>query len=471
MQNSIILLLVLTIFFSCAEDTDITVPRNLQEYIEVNFDDDLGEVIAYAGNADNNENLTYIFYYPVTGASDIRYYEADSVNVNPNDFKNYRRKNVPVTPLFGGVLKRFSRQDSKEGWGLVTYVLQGKLHKSNPIRFKNKSVRTTWSNKVSISYPSPLEPKFIWSDFGKENEIYFQVVSDEDTENDEEKFLSGTYTLDTSFQYGNNSNVVLAINETETTVDLVEDKEYTFTMMGISQDNWINVIVEETFVPRNLQEYLTIHNNKTLETTFAFGAKDATNNNLVYLYYYPLVGATEFRYYETENVDVDPTDFSNYNRKKITNQAVFGGKLRRYSRTTTQEKWAITTYIIGNTLYKSEPVKIQHITKPTKPITGTTDALSINFSQPLQPVFTWTDGETEGNVSYFQVFTSNTDEFLSGVFTTLKTIQYGDFEGLETINTEKPPALILEDNYKFTVFGLDPHNWANLNIQQSFEAK
>jgi len=471
MQNSISLLLVLILFFSCAEDTDIVVPRNLQEYIALNSDGDLGEVIACAGSASGNENLTYVFYYPVTGASDIRYYEADSLNVDPNNFINYRRIELPVTPLFGGTLERFSRQDSKESWGLVTYVLDGKLHKSNPIRFKNKSSKTTWSSEVSITYPTPLEPKFTWTDFGKVNAIYFQVISDEDTEDDEDKFLSGTYTNETNFQYLNNSNVVLTINETAPPIDLVEDTEYKFTMMGISEDNWINSIVEETFVPRNLQEYVTIHNTKTSATTFAFGAKDATNTNLFYLYYYPLNGATELRYYETENIDVDPTNLSNYNRKKISDEAVFGGKLRRYSRTSSKDRWAIVTYIIGNTLYTSEPVKIQHKTKPTEFITGETDALTINFSEPLQPVFTWTDGKIDENVSYFQVFTDNADAFLSGIFTTSKTVQYGNLEGLETINTETPAALMLEDTYKFVVFGLSSGNWANLIIQKSFEAQ
>ena len=78
--------------FSCTEDNDITVPRNLQEYIDSSSTEGLGEVIACAASAEGSTSLSYIFYYPEEGATDIRYYEADSLDVDETDFSKYRRQ-------------------------------------------------------------------------------------------------------------------------------------------------------------------------------------------------------------------------------------------------------------------------------------------------------------------------------------------------------------------------------------------
>ncbi|MDP5105636.1 MAG: hypothetical protein NWQ31_05635 [Polaribacter sp.] len=231
-------------FFSCSEDSDITTPRNLQEYIDANSNRELDEVIACAANADANLALSYIFYYPVAGASQVRYYETDGIDgVDENDFTNYRREILSETDVFGGKLSMFSRSSATESWCIVTFLTDGKLHKSNPIRLKNATNPTTWKEEVSIEYPETLKPKFSWSDFGiTDNAIYFQVIADADAD-----FMSGTYTYDAYFQYNNVSNVVLNIN-TATPADLVLDTTYIFTLMAVSEDNWVNLVIEKSFV-------------------------------------------------------------------------------------------------------------------------------------------------------------------------------------------------------------------------------
>ena len=450
---------------SCTEDNDVTVPRNLQEYLDTSSDSNLGEVIACAANANGNTSLTYVFYYPEEGATDIRYYEADSLNIDENDFSKYRRKNLTIQDVFGGKLQRFSRSGADENWCLVTYQLNGKLHKSNLIRLKNQTKSTGWTNQVDIEFTETTKPKFTWSDFGvTDNAIYFNVIS----EAEESKFISGTYTYDKYFQYFDTSNVVLNINVPETPDDLVEDTEYVFTMMAVSTDNWVNTVIQESFIPRNLQEYLDINATKKIENTLAFGASSSASQSTSYVYYYPLIGASDFRYYETDNVTVDETDFNNYKRKNFTDAAVFGGKLRRYSRTDDAETWAIVTYVIDDTLYKSDPIKIKNQTKPTEWISDVT----IDYPQTLMPKFTWTDGNILENVQYLQMIVDSEDSFLSGTFTTEKTFQYYNNANVSSfIHTETPPALILDAQYNFTLMGLSNDNWVNLVIQKSFTAE
>jgi hypothetical protein len=232
-------------FFSCSEDNDITVPRNLQEYIAANASRELDTVLAFGANADANLGLSYIFYYPTEGATEIKYFETDSTSVNETDFSNYKREILSETDVFGGKLKRFSRSSSEEAWCVVTYFTAGKLHTSQPIRLKNATNPTTWEEEVTIEYPTTLEPKFTWSDFGIiDNDIYFQVLTDE-----EDAFISGIYTRDNFFQYYDTSNTDqnLVINTTPPPA-LVVGNTYNFTLMAISKDNWVNLVIQNSFV-------------------------------------------------------------------------------------------------------------------------------------------------------------------------------------------------------------------------------
>lgn len=469
MDFKLFLISVFASFFllSCSEDNDISVSRNLQEYIDSSSTKDLGEVIAFAASASGSNSLSYIFYYPEKGATDIRYYEADSLEVDENDFSNYKRKILAVEDVFGGRLERFSRSNSEENWCLITYEVNGKLHKSNPIRLKNLTKPTSWTDKVTIEFPDKLTPKFIWTDQGiTGNEIYFQVISEEE----DETFLSGTFTYDTFLEYLDTTNVVADINEEETPERLLEDKEYLFTMMGISEDNWVNLVIQETFIPRNLEEYLEVNKTKTIEVAKAFAASAPSSVSLSYIYYYPLIGTSDMRYYETESTSVDENDFSKYRRKNLSDEAVFGGKLRRYSRTSSESSWGIVTFVIGDILYKSNPIKIKIDEKPTEWFTD--ENVTIDTKERLKPTFTWIDGSHNENESYFQVFTDNNSDFLSGTFTVDKTFQYYNVSNTTSnINTETPPELIFDAEYKLTVMGLSADNWVNLMIQQSFTAE
>ena len=61
-KNFLIAVFVSFFLFSCTEDNDITVPRNLQEYIDATSSNDLGEVIACAASVSGSSDVSYIFY-------------------------------------------------------------------------------------------------------------------------------------------------------------------------------------------------------------------------------------------------------------------------------------------------------------------------------------------------------------------------------------------------------------------------
>ena len=86
-------------------------------------------------------------------------------------------------------------------------------------------------------------PIFSWEDgIIKENAIFFEVISEA---NDE--LLSGTYTFERHFQYYILDNVVLNITEEEPPI-LQANTPYNFTLMGVSEDNWVNLFIQRGFI-------------------------------------------------------------------------------------------------------------------------------------------------------------------------------------------------------------------------------
>ena len=235
-------LLVLLFCISCTKDKVFLAPQNLQEYLNLNSGLIADEVIACAASDEFDTSISYIFYYPVVGATEIQYFETETTAVNEKDFSLYKRRNLPKEGVFNGYLERYVRNDVKEVWSIVTYKTNGKLHKSNPIRLKHQTKSTEWTDQVAIDFTQSTSPKFTWQDgVYKENAIYFQVISD--IRND---LLSGTYTYDKWFQYYVLDNVVLNVT-TEKPPTLKVGSEYNFTLMGVSLDNWVNLIIVKRF--------------------------------------------------------------------------------------------------------------------------------------------------------------------------------------------------------------------------------
>lgn len=241
-KNTLLLMVTIVVFFSCSEKEQIIEFHNLQEYLASHNDKQLDEVIACAASKEANNEVSFVFYYPIEGAYNIQYFETQNTNNAKNDFTLYTRIALEKEPVFNGYLERFIRNGATESWCVVTYETEGKVHVSNPIRLKNATKPTEWSNTISIDKTTPLMPEFVWQD-GEvdENVIYFQVLSEANND-----FVSGTYTFDQSFQFYNLDNVVLNITTASNPI-LTKDETYQFTMMGVSEDNWVNLVIQNTF--------------------------------------------------------------------------------------------------------------------------------------------------------------------------------------------------------------------------------
>lgn len=245
----LIFIIILSFTLGCTKDRLPDLNESiLADYIASHENLELDELIACAGGdptgfLGETDFPTSIFFYPIEGAYDFRYFESELIDA-PDDFTNYIRKDLEDIPVFNGYLRRFLNPSfDGEKQGIVTYRTPGKLHVCNPIRQKTNNKATEINPSLVQIEENGVHPTFNWQDgLIDENAIYFQVISDA-----EGNLISGTYTFDQSFTFYELDNVVLNITDSTSTPTLQPDQTYRFTMMGVSLDNWVNLLIEKDF--------------------------------------------------------------------------------------------------------------------------------------------------------------------------------------------------------------------------------
>lgn len=250
MKGQIILLALFLVYLSAC-DQDDSPSSTLLSYIQGSglalVKDDLIACAASGENesSDDQEEQISIFFYPEGKAHTFKYFETSYDVVDPDDYTFYTEKILVDVPVFNGYLRRFQRVENETPiWCLVTFIKNGDLHISNPIKLKSPDLSTEFnSSLLRIDSDEKLSPSFSWDDgSSKENEIYFHVISDA-----EGNLISGTYTFEKQFQFYNLDNVVLNIREIMPIPALDPESTYTITIMGVSIDNWVNLIIEKNF--------------------------------------------------------------------------------------------------------------------------------------------------------------------------------------------------------------------------------
>lgn len=231
---------------------------------------------------------------------------------------------------------------------------------------------------------------------------------------------------------------------------------------------------DDTPNDNSLQAY--INNNSSLVTVNQLiacasgGQPDifTSTTNPISVFFLPEGNATNFRYFETENIEVDNSDFSKYHKVDLNHVSIFGGFLRYFERVPLQnERWSIVTFEDGNELHYSNPIRLKFSEKPTE---LNNSLLTFDQSQNLSPIFTWQDGIIDENVIYFHAITDGNGDLLSGTYTTDRTWQFYDLSNvvLNIRDVTPVPALFPNQQYQYTMLAVSIDNWVNLIIQHEF---
>lgn len=184
-----------------------------------------------------------VFFYPQDETRSFRYFKTKNLEADPNDFSQYKEiKELKSEEVFNGALRKFKVDEKKEHWGIVTYLVADSLRISDPIKIQQSSRKTEKDESLVTYVADGVNPQFSWVDGTyAENVIYFQVISSLDGD-----LISGTYTEDKFFQFYDLSNVVINITPTFNPT-LTSKQTFNFTLMSVSEDNWVNVAVNKEF--------------------------------------------------------------------------------------------------------------------------------------------------------------------------------------------------------------------------------
>lgn len=245
----ILFVLVLTGLLGCDSSDPESTVRTLDDVVSESVLPASDQLIACAGGGEQDDQLRpgspiSVYFYPIEGATSFRYFETATIQVNPDDLTAYQEVDLEDAPFFNGYLWRFLNIPlNEERWARVVFQTDDSLHVSNAIRLKYPVKPTLYdSSRVTVESNGTM-PSFSWETVNDETDaIYFQVVADRNG-----NLISGTYTFEKSFTFYDLGNVVLNIRDVSPPPQLDIDTEYTFTLMTVSRDNWVNLIAQRSF--------------------------------------------------------------------------------------------------------------------------------------------------------------------------------------------------------------------------------
>lgn len=185
-----------------------------------------------------------VYFYPTEGASNFKYFETSTIEDDPDDMSLFQEVPLADEPFFNGYLWRFLNVPlQEERWARVVFETGDSLHVSNAIRLKYPVKPTLYDSTQVIVESDGVNPAFRWPGVDDQTDaIYFQVVSDRNG-----NLISGTYTFEKTFTFYDLSNVVLNIRDVSPPPMLDINTDYTFTLMTVSRDNWVNLIAQRSF--------------------------------------------------------------------------------------------------------------------------------------------------------------------------------------------------------------------------------
>ena len=198
---------------------------------------------AFAANDQSNDDLTNIYSVVENGATDIKFYESDTPNINPQNFYRYKLMETQPALISDSKIKIFRHGFLRDEWIVMTYLIDDKIKVSSPIRINNFFQPTEYIETIEIDQNESGSASFDWSVQSYDVNAFFVEIM----KNNSETVLSLTFTNDSNFQYFNLENVTLNLSETAPP-DLELGDDYEFTVLDIGVDNWINSIYRQPFI-------------------------------------------------------------------------------------------------------------------------------------------------------------------------------------------------------------------------------
>jgi hypothetical protein len=178
----------------------------------------------------------------------------------------------------------------------------------------------------------------------------------------------------------------------------------------------------------------------------AYGYSGIESSSVLMLYYQE-PNATNVTFFKTDNAKVNRNDYSNYRvYDPGETRAVLGAFRQTQEEQVANEYFAIVKYTINNQIKLSNPIRVNHINKPTS---WTEVDVAVDQSNSGLPKFTW-----ERNVA------GDSSIFLFGLFD-----QSGDGPLVSILTTDTEFLYFDTSNavFEYTLGTLEPLNFGELH--------
>ncbi|MBN4072800.1 hypothetical protein JYT74_02040 [Crocinitomix catalasitica] len=199
-----------------------------------------GAEFGYEGDS---KHPIYIYFHHVGGATDYRFFETKDLSAASMDYSNYKEvKKAETSGLFNGFIFQLKLKEEHDRWGIMTYTIGDSLRISDPIKLQAID-RPTQSSVLWLEVDEDsITPVFSWQDSGwGESTDYFVLISDENGD----AVCAGITNQKVWIFY---DEAALDPNLISSPMPvLVGAKNYSFTVYGMSSDNWMNTNITKSF--------------------------------------------------------------------------------------------------------------------------------------------------------------------------------------------------------------------------------
>ncbi len=230
--------------------------------------------------------------------------------------------------------------------------------------------------------------------------------------------------------------------------------------------------LEERFKIKHLDDFLTFNKHFISIESFGFAANNKTDSDKVDAYCYLELDADVVHYFETDSIDDDPLDNSKYILKNFEatrvskdNRATYAQGFIKFSRpAANHEAWAVISYKAEGKVFRSAPIKLKSLTQPTE----YSDAITIDATNTLQPIFSWSAGIHTDTNSYLELMKNDNLEITSATTTTDLLYQYNNNTNVVKNITPTSPKLTSKKTYFFSAVGIGSDHWVNLWLEKKY---
>ncbi|MFK7786547.1 MAG: hypothetical protein AB8B56_15610 [Crocinitomicaceae bacterium] len=191
-------------------------------------------------------------------------------------------------------------------------------------------------------------------------------------------------------------------------------------------------------------------------------------DNPISVFFYAEEGASNFQYFETNSINVDPNDYNQYFPKDYDMTVLYKGFMRKFDHPSiANERWGIVTYETDGTVHVCDPIRIKAVVAPTEDVSPGVTIIESG----VNPEFDWFFVNEPQSETYLSIVSDMENNLVSAVYTNDKFWTFYSISNvvLNLTPGSEAPSLIPDSEYNYTMFGISEDNWVHTITLRSFE--